>query len=213
MICKKIITLFCFVAGMQTVFAQKANVDSILQQVAVERDKDKRFDLLMSLSGLELNNNPEWCIETGLKILNQSKNENNNIEMAVAYSFLGQGYRLLGNNIKALEYHHKAIATAEKSNTLSILAYAENQLAHIYKDREEYEKAISLYLSATAHADKGKNEKIKGLAPGNLGVVYLATNNLDSSLMYLQRAYEIFVRQKKTSNNVFLFFYNSWWCT
>lgn len=198
---KKIITLFCFVTGMHTVSAQKTNADSILQKVAVERNEDKKFDLLINLVGTEINNNPEWCIETGLKILNQSKSENRNIEMTVAYSFLGQGYRLLGNSIKALDYHHKAIATAEKTNSLSALAFAENQTAHIYRDREEYDKAATIYLSSTAHADKGKNETIKAWAPSNLGAVYLATNNLDSSLMYSQRAYEIFVRLKIIDNN------------
>jgi tetratricopeptide (TPR) repeat protein len=198
---KKIIALFCFVVSMQTVFAQGVNVDSILQKVAVEKDGDKRFDLLISLIGTEINNNPEWCIQTGLKILNQSKDESSNIEKTVAYSFLGQGYRLLGNSIKALDYHHKAIVTAEKTNNLSLLAFAENQTAHIYRDREEYDKAKSIYLSSAAHADKGHNEKIKAWAPSNLGAVYLATNSLDSSLMYSQRAYEIFVRLKIIDNN------------
>ncbi|MBK8089023.1 MAG: tetratricopeptide repeat protein [Chitinophagaceae bacterium] len=202
---KKIIALFCFVASMQTVFAQGINVDSILQKVAVEKDGDKKFDLLISLIGTEINNNPEWCIQTGLKILNQSKGESSNIEKTVAYSFLGQGYRLLGNSIKALDYHHKAIVTAEKTNNLSLLAFAENQTAHIYRDREEYDKAKSIYLSSVAHADKGHNETIKAWAPSNLGAVYLATNSLDSSLMYSQRAYEIFVRLKIISNNGFVF--------
>jgi tetratricopeptide (TPR) repeat protein len=201
MVCKKTITLFCFIASMQIAFAQKTNVDSILQKVALERNEDKKFDLFISLVGAEINNDPEWCIKTGLKIQNQAKNENSNIEMTVAYSFLGQGYRLLGNSIKALEYHHKAIATAEKTNSLSALAFAENQTAHIYRDREEYDKAATIYLSSTAHADKGKNETIKAWAPSNLGAVYLATNKLDSSLMYSQRAYEIYVRLKTIDNN------------
>ncbi|MGB3007558.1 MAG: tetratricopeptide repeat protein [Chitinophagaceae bacterium] len=198
---KKLITLFFFIASMQMAFAQKTNVDSILQKVALERNEDKKFDLMISFVGAEINNDPEWCIKTGLKIQNQAKNENSNIEMTVAYSFLGQGYRLLGNSIKALEYHHKAIATAEKTNSLSALAFAENQTAHIYRDREEYDKAATIYLSSTAHADKGKNETIKAWAPANLGAVYLATNNLDSSLMFSQRAYEIFVRLKIIDNN------------
>lgn len=185
-------------AAMQTAVAQMPNVDSILQKVAVEKNEDKKVDLLVRLISAETNNNPEFTIETGLKLLNQAKTGKKPIEMAVAYSFLGQGYRLLGNTIKALAYHHKAIASAEQCNNLSILAWTENQLAHIYKDREEYEKAISLYLSATAHADKGVNEKIKGFAPLNLGTVYLSTNNLDSSLMYSQRAYEYALRQKAT---------------
>lgn len=198
---KKLIALFCFVASMQTVFAQGANVDSILQKVAVEKDGDKKFDLLISLIGTEINNDPKWCIETGLKILSQSQREKDNIEMTVAYSFLGQGYRLLGNSVKALDYHHKAVVSAEKTSSLSALAFAENQTAHIYRDREEYDKAAAIYLSSTAHADKGNNEKIKAWGPSNLGAVYLATNNLDSSLMYSQRAYEIFVRLKIIDNN------------
>lgn len=173
---KKIITLFCFIVCVQTVFAQKTNVDSILQKVAVERNGDKKFDLLISTVGTEINNNPEWCIQTGIKILNQSKSENSNIEMTVAYIFLGQGYRLLGNSVKALDYFLKAIAVAEKTNNFSALAAAENQTGHIYRDREEYDKAASIYLSSASHAEKGHNETIKAWAPSNLGAVYLATN-------------------------------------
>jgi hypothetical protein len=67
MVCKKTITLFCFIASMQIAFAQKTNVDSILQKVALERNEDKKFDLFISLVGAEINNDPEWCIKTGLK--------------------------------------------------------------------------------------------------------------------------------------------------
>lgn len=197
----KIISFVLLIAGIQTAFAQKTNIDSLLQKVAVEKSEDKKFDLLITLVGTEINNNPQWCIETGLKILNQSKNENSPVEKTVAYSFLGQGYRLLGNPIKGLDYHLKAVTTAEKTNNLSLLAFAENQTGHIYRDREEYDKAAKIYLSSAAHAEKGTNELIKAWAPSNLGAVYLATNNLDSSLMYSQRAYEIFVRLKIIDKN------------
>ena len=203
---KRILALFCFVISFQVALAQKPNVDSILQQLGVEKDEDKKVDLLVSLVSSEINNDPEWAISTGIKILNQAKRDNNNnLELAVANSFLGQGYRLLGNNIKALEYHHNGLIAAEKTGNSSIIAFVENQTAHIYRDRGEYEKAISLYLSATDHADHGKNEKIKAWGPLNLGATYLAVNKLDSSLMYSQRAYEIFVRLKANTNYSFVF--------
>ena len=100
---KKTILLFCFIATVQVVSAQKSNVDSILQKVAVEKDENERFDLFISMVGTEINNDPKWCIETGLKVLNQAQRDNDNIGQAMAYSFLGQGYRLLGNPIKALD--------------------------------------------------------------------------------------------------------------
>ena len=55
---KKILALFCFAVCMQTAFAQKPNVDSILQKVAVEKDEDKKVDLLVSIVSAEVNNDP-----------------------------------------------------------------------------------------------------------------------------------------------------------
>jgi hypothetical protein len=39
---KKIIFLFCFVAGIQTAFTQKLNADSIIQKIVVEKNEDKK---------------------------------------------------------------------------------------------------------------------------------------------------------------------------
>jgi len=204
---KKIIILFCFIAGMQTASAQKLNVDSILQKIAVEKDDDKKVELLAGLHTNEFNNSPNLVIEIGLKMLKQSQADKSIIEESAAYSMLGHGYRLMGNNIKGLDYHHKAIALAEKTGNFSLLAMAENQLAHIYKDRGENEKAIKIYLSSSAHAEKGKNEVVRIWPLSNLGTVYLLNNNLDSALIVSQRAYENIIRIKD-NRLLFLTFVN-----
>jgi len=204
---KKAITLFCFVVSLQTVSAQKLNVDSILQKIAVEEDADKKIELLAGLHTNEFNNSPNLVIEIGLKMLKQSQVDKNIIEESAAYSMLGHGYRLMGNNIKGLDYHHKAIALAEKTGNFSLLAMAENQLAHIYKDRGENEKAIKIYLSSSAHAEKGKNEVVRIWPLSNLGTVYLLNNNLDSALIVSQRAYENIIRIKD-NRLLFLTFVN-----
>jgi tetratricopeptide (TPR) repeat protein len=204
---KKILTLFCFIAGMQTAFTQKLNVDSILQKIAVEKDDDKKVELLAGLHTNEFNNSPNLVIEIGLKLLKQSQVDKNIIEESAAYSMLGHGYRLMGNNIKGLDYHHKAIALADKTGNFSLLAMAENQLAHIYKDRGENEKAIKIYLSSSSHAEKGKNETVKIWPLSNLGTVYLLNNNLDSALIVSQRAYENIIRIKD-NRLLFLTFVN-----
>jgi len=204
---KKILTLFYFAASIQIAFTQKLNVDSILQQIAVEKSDNKKVELLTSLHTNEFNNSPNLVIEIGLKLLKQSQIDNNIVEESAAYSMLGHGYRLFGNNIKGLEYHHKAIALAEKTENLSLLAMAENQIAHIYKDRGEYEKAIKIYLSSSTHAEKGENEVVKIWPLSNLGVVYLANDNVDSAMIYSQRAYEYIIRIKD-NRLLFLTFLN-----
>jgi len=153
----------------------------------------KKVELLAGLHTNEFNNSPNLVIEIGLQLLKQSQVDKSIIEASAAYSMLGHGYRLMGNNIKGLEYHHKAIALAEKTGNFSLLAMAENQLAHIYKDRGENEKAIKIYLSSSNHAEKGKNEVVKIWPLSNLGTVYLLNNNVDSALIISQRAYEYII--------------------
>ena len=204
---KKIIILVCFITGMQTAFAQKLNIDSTIQKIAAEKNDDKKVELLAGLHTNEFNNSPNLVIEIGLKLLKQSQIDKNIIEESAAYSMLGHGYRLMGINIKGLNYHHKAISLAEKAGNFSLLAMAENQLAHIYKDRGEYEKAIKIYLSSSKHAEKGKNEVVKIWPLSNLGTVYLLNNNLDSALIVSQRAYENIIRLKD-NRLLFLTFLN-----
>lgn len=177
-------------------FSQTVDIDATIKKIAKEKNEDKKVDLITSFYRSAINNDPQFAIQIGLKLLKQSQADKIIIEEASAYSMLGQGYRLLGNNIKALQYHHKAIATAEKSGNFSILAIAENQTANVYKDREEYDKAATFYLSALRHSQKGKSEFVKSWPLSNLGTVYLAQNKLDSALVYSQRAFEIILKQK-----------------
>ncbi|MFT3910269.1 MAG: tetratricopeptide repeat protein [Ferruginibacter sp.] len=188
---KKIIAIICFVVSTQITFAQKLNIDSMLQQVSLEKDANKKVDIISRFYNSEINNNPPYIIEVGRKMLKQSQDHKDDVEEASAYSVLGQGYRLLGSNIRALEYHHKAIAMAEKNGNNSLLGIAENQIAHIYKDREQYDKAIQFYKSSAMHTEKGNIERIKSWPLSNLSTIYLSVNDLDSSLMYAQRGYEI----------------------
>ncbi|MEI9807242.1 MAG: tetratricopeptide repeat protein [Bacteroidota bacterium] len=166
---KKRVFLFCRVVSMLTittgnVFAQTLNTDSLIQKIAAEKDNDKKLDLTVAFYTPGINNDPAYPIEIGLKLLRQSQADRNIIEETSAYSFLGHGYRLLGNNIKALEYHHKAITLAEGSGNFSLLSIAKLQM-HIYKDRGEYDKAIQIYHSSLSDAEKGKNELVKTWGP------------------------------------------------
>jgi tetratricopeptide (TPR) repeat protein len=204
---KKIIILVCFITSMQTAFAQKLNIDSAIQKIAAAKDEDKKIELYADLHTNEFNNSPNMVIEIGLKLLKQSQIDKSIIEESAAYGMLGHGYRLMGNNIKGLEYHHKSIALAEKTGNLSLLSMAENQMAHIYKDRGEYEKAIKLYLSSSGHAEKGNNEIVRTWPLANLGTVYLLNNNLDSALITSQKAYE-YITRTKDKRLLFLTFLN-----
>lgn len=201
---KTLILLSLFIIA-QNLFAQKANVDSVIHAISVSKNDSVKIALIVSLYSPEINNNPDYVIDIGLKLLKQAEVDKNSIEESSAYTFLGQGYRLLGNNVKGLSYHQKAIAIAEQANNPSLLSIAENQIANIYKDRNQPDKAIQLYKSAAAHAQEGNNKFFEAAAFSNLGYVYLSTNNLDSSLMFSQKAYEISLQIKDKNLPPFVF--------
>lgn len=179
-----------FLCSNQLLTAQHTYIDTLLQKIDVEQDEAKRFDLIVDIFSPEFETDPELIIETARKLLWQAQENHDIISEATAYSFFGHGYRLSGNRIKGLNYHLKAVQLAEESGNQSLMALVENQMAHIYKDRDENEKAIQLYLSAGTHAEKGTNKIIQVWALMNAGATYLNAGLLDSALMFLQRAYE-----------------------
>jgi two-component system NtrC family sensor kinase len=163
----------------------KLQIDTLISRIEVEKDDDKRFDLLyvkMLETGLDIY--PVVQMETSQKLMTVSQRTKDKMTAAVAWSFAGQSYRLTGNYIKALECHHKAAALAEQTGNRSLLGVVQNQTAHIYKDREEYGMAKKIYLSAAENVASGKNKWVHIWPALNLGYVYLGTNQLDSSLYY-----------------------------
>lgn len=188
---KKIIILLCFIAGVQPAFSQKLNVDSLLQKLAVEKNDDKKINLIVSIWDSRSSFDPDPLIQTGQALLKQAEENKDIIKEASAYCFLGTGYRISGNPIRALQVQQKGLQLAEKANNFSILAMVKNQMGHTYRDREDWENAFKIYSDALNDAVKGKNEVIKIWPVLNLGVCYLNLNKLDSALKYLQRAYEL----------------------
>jgi two-component system NtrC family sensor kinase len=196
---KTLISITCFLFLLCQVSAQRINVDSLLQKVVEEKADARKLQQILIFYTPEINNDPGYTIEIGLKLLKQSQLDGNIVEASAAYSFLGHGYRMLGNAVKALEAHHKAIELAEKTDQVSLLAVAKNQLAHIYKDRGENDKAIQLYRASISDAEKGSNEMVKFWPLMNMGTVFLAMHQLDSALLYSQKLYELDLKKHDTN--------------
>ncbi|MEO6405936.1 MAG: tetratricopeptide repeat protein [Ferruginibacter sp.] len=172
-------------------FSQKLMVDSILQKIAIEKNEDRKVDLIVSLFLTGLDKDPHLTIATGQALLKQGLKNNDQIKKAGAYCILGTGLRVSGNPIRGLQMQQKGLLLAEKANNFSLLAMVKNQMAHTYRDREEWENAFKIYSAALDDAVKGKNEVIKIWPLMNLGVCYLNLDKLDSALKYLQSAYEL----------------------
>ena len=113
---KKLIILFFFLSGMRA-FGQEElikkitlQVDSLLEKIKVEKDEDKRVALFLDIVNTGVEAYPNLILEAYRKLYRISQENRDILDEACAWSFAGQGYRLSGNFIKALECHHKAVA-------------------------------------------------------------------------------------------------------
>src|SRR5688572_15006732 len=158
---KRTLALFSFLVSVLHGFAESQFTDSILHKILIEKDEDKKVELLFDIFTPEMVNNTSLTIRTGQVLLDQAQEDEDLVQQAAALSFLGLGYRMSGNPIKALAYHQKALSAAEQSKNYSILTMAKNLMGHIYRDREEYQKALQLYKSALYDAEYAKNVKVK----------------------------------------------------
>lgn len=194
---KKILFFFFFFLSAQNIFSQSQSVDSIMQKLVVEKDEEQKVDLIISIWNTGFDRDPYLIIQAGQALLVQGQENKDIIKEASAYCFLGTGYRISGNPIRALQVQQKGLVLAEKAGNFSILAMIKNQIAHTYRDREEWENAFKIYYDASVDAAKGENEIIKIWPVMNMGVCYLNLNKLDSALSFLQRAYEWSIRNNK----------------
>ena len=189
---KKIITLFFFIAGMQTAFAQTLDIDSLLQIIIIEKDENKKVDLIFNTQYAPgYDSSTSQVIEIGRAWIKQGQEKKDLVVEASGFCYLGFGFRMSGNSIKGLEYHQKALEIAEKSGNHSMLAMTKNQMGHVYRDRDDFEKALQVYLSALPNAESGKNEMVKAWPLMNIGSMYMRMGKLDSALKYLQKSYEL----------------------
>jgi signal transduction histidine kinase len=178
--------------------------DSILKVYELKNDFDERLDILLSFtnfSGLEAD--PIYCLEFAAKIYKISQKNNDRNAEATAWTYYGQGYRLMGNYTKALECHYKSIAIATKIGNKSQIAFSYNQLGNIYKDREENDKAIEIYRIALFFSEEGRGKIVKYAPPNNLGSVYLNEGKLDSSIYYSNRSLEV-LQLTNQNQNIFI---------
>lgn len=190
---KKIIILFGFLVCINTAFSQSEDFESMLNQIASEKDDNTRIDLINDFMTIG-ESNPLLDMQFSQKLLLESQKNKDKVAETMALAEIGYNYKSFGNTQKSLEYNLKATTMAQVTGNEKLIAYTKHSLAHNYKDLADYPKAIRLYLSAEESFSRLKAYTLQTYALGNLSEVYLSMNKIDSALIYAQREYELSMR-------------------
>jgi len=173
----------CYSAHSQENVARQIELrcDTILNLLIKEKDENKKADLITSFYGTAIDGFPLQLLSLSQKLLTISKQKNDIFCESAALSAAGQAYRLTGNYVKALELHRQAVALAERSGNKILIGFSLNQMGHIYKDRLENEKALTLYRDAFQNFESAGRNDI-WYACMNIGMVYYNMGKYDSAL-------------------------------
>jgi signal transduction histidine kinase len=191
---KKLLILIAIVLFNYTAICQDSTelristtCDSIFSLLKTETDPDKMAALNTSFYTTSIDGFPLLILDLGQKLLTLGRERKNIMIESAGWSAAAQGYRLTGNYVKALELHRKAVALSEQSGNNAFLWFALNQMGHIYKDRLENDKALSLYRAALFYAKQSKGDNW-WFPTTNLAATFLNAGNLDSAMFYAKTA-------------------------
>jgi len=177
-------------------FSQDAGIDSMLQKIAVEKDDNLRFDIIYRSLVAFGESDPVSGIKYTKALLDFAQQHGDKIAESYATSFMGKLYVVSGNMEKGLAYALKGNETAEKTGNGKLIAFSNTMVGLVYKNLANYPKAYSFYHASEQAAEKANIKQAQVWAFQNLSEIYLATNNIDSALIYAQKDYELAQRAR-----------------
>jgi len=120
---------------------------------------------------------------------------------------LGANYYTVGDLDKAIDYYHKAIATAAQFNdSISIASYF-NNIGMAYKNKGLFDSSLTYYRKGSKiYSESNLPEKV-ATTYANIASIYEALNKDDNAFKYYGKALEV-IKTGKDSNEIAMLYNN-----
>jgi signal transduction histidine kinase/Tfp pilus assembly protein PilF len=174
--------------------AYHAQIDSMLLVLNSSQDLDtERIRLLDKTVYLLHYNDPEKAMELAQEQLSVSETINYNYGIVYALNHIGTIYKIKGEYPQAMQHYIQAskISADADSNILKGVALAYNNIALIYMESDQNQRALT-YFDKALQIDQKLNYK-KGIAReySNMGNLYLNLQDFVKSKEYILKAFAI----------------------
>lgn len=104
---------------------------------------------------------------------------------------IGDIYKEIGKDNKALEYFQKALKIAESNKDQKYIAICSNKIGLIHKHLNQYKKALDFIFRAVETREKVGDKKRMAAYLNNIALVYKSMNDYDKALEYSQESLEL----------------------
>lgn len=139
-----------------------------------------------------LQGNYMQALDNYLQALKIAEESNDLTETAKALANLGVLYKKLADRDNALHYYLKAYALTNKVKGLPLLKVSlTNNIASVYMDKKNYTEALK-YLRLCLQSNIALNNAVGMITSlANIGICFLASNNLEEAAPYIERAFQL----------------------
>ena len=191
---KKWILIFGFFLKLIFVMAQQPYGDSLKKLLISAKEDTNKVNLYANIAWEFLWSYPDTSLNyssPGLELageLHFKKGEIHNL------NWLGEALAQKGNYPKALEMQFKAMELAKELKDADEIAVCNAMIGSVYYYSKDYNNALIFYLKA-----KGSSYKFLAspkLLLGFIGETYFHLGELDSALLYIQKAYDLDIKDK-----------------
>jgi len=188
---KKNILLFILILFFNSIQASvPTTIDSLIKKIEVVTEKGKPA-LYNQIAYEYRSESPVKCIEYAEKALVLARKNKNKSAISNALLNKSYGNLYLYQYSEALNYAHEAIKTSDDADDYDFTGYAYNLIGLIFKEQNDYKKALINYQQALKIFLKSKDSE--GLADSYsfLGSLYYKQSLYSQAIGYYQKSKQI----------------------
>ncbi len=184
---------FLFISLLLSVraFPQKATADSLSKLLETEKIDSNRVNLMYHLARATNVYNPDTALAISYYALSLARSINYVEGESKALSILASTLRKIGNYPRSLELNIQKLTLEEKRKNPRNLASVLISIGTVYRDQEEYRKALEYYFQADSVIRLSNVEDLKYYIALNIGDSYNLLNKSDSAFSYFSKSLEL----------------------
>ncbi len=198
---KKIITLFCFVASMQNIFAQNPNYrrDSLFELLKKAQTPARQIRAWIAISeNYAYTGQPDSIQFANEQIFKLATKTQEDSLLAKAYLHIANYFGQISDYKQALDYQFKSLSLAEKAQSDFDIWLASKEAGITFKRLKNYSEALRYLKRAEIILKKLPliNSESHNRTYTHFAEVFLGLGQPDSALRYVQLTNEVTSKDK-----------------
>lgn len=190
---KNIILIICLLVFNQNVFAQKKNeIDSLIHLASRSKHDSVKLNIYLKICDLcDTKDNLKYGLITNAiaeKLIVQSKSKNEREKFVrkrlIAFNVIGIYYEELKQLDSLEKYKIRSVEVAKSTNNIALIHEQIDNLAEMYRNENEYTKAMNIYTDELKKAEKLNNKEQIIYALIGIRETYVGMHNNKKTLEY-----------------------------